>query len=452
MIFLMKYDDLKGIFKAAWEDICNDFTQCRQEFASKFEHLTNKVNTDIVDIKGRINAIDQIIERNKVTIKEASEALKKSKEEEGVVPDKLSHTQEIDNKFKSNTLLEQTHFNTNIKSTEHVTKSTENVNHNSIDLDRHLVPRDPPPVANCKNDRNISMKPQLYDGDDDLNEYLAQFEILAEINNWDYITKSLYLAGSLKGGARALLNELNRDQRRDYDSLVKVLNNRYGSAERSELYRAKLQTRIRGKDETLPELAQSIKKLTRLAYPIAHSTLISVLSLEHFIDGDIRLRLREVNPKTINEAETLAVRLETLKLADRQKGRMIRKVGEQAPDLNPVKTNNSVDNIKHLKDNFEDLKKEMSSFTKEIRDMVQNRLTNTGSVGEFKRNNPQSSNNYQHYQNRQTRNNGKFNRNWGNSTNNNFNRNYDQNTMNQGNQWRSGSGARAGHLQEGPRQ
>jgi hypothetical protein len=55
--------------------------------------------------------------------------------------------------------------------------------------------------------------------------------------------------------------------------------------ERSELYRAKLQTRIRGKDETLPELAQSIKKLTRLAYPIAHSTLISVLSLEHFIDA-----------------------------------------------------------------------------------------------------------------------------------------------------------------------
>jgi hypothetical protein len=56
------------------------------------EHLTNKVNTDIVDIKGRINAIDQIIERNKVTIKEASEALKRSKEEERVGPDKFSST------------------------------------------------------------------------------------------------------------------------------------------------------------------------------------------------------------------------------------------------------------------------------------------------------------------------------------------------------------------------
>ena len=123
------------------------------------------------------------------------------------------------------------------------------------------------------------MKLQLYDGDDDLNEYLAQFEILAEINNWEYIAKSLYLAGSLKGGASALPNALDRDQRRDYDSLVRVLKNRYGSAERSELHRAKLQTRIRGKDETLPELAPSIKKLTRLAYPIAHSTLINFLSL-----------------------------------------------------------------------------------------------------------------------------------------------------------------------------
>jgi hypothetical protein len=276
--------------------------------------LTNKVNTDIVDIKGRINAIDQIIERSKVTIKEASDALKRSKEVERVVSDELSQTQEVENKLKSNTLLGQTQFNTNTNSTEHV-------NHNSIDLDRHLVPRDSPPVVNCRNNRNISMKPQLYDGDDDFNEYLAQFEMLADINNWDYITKSLYLAGSLKGGARALLNELDRDQRRNYDSLVKVLYNIYGSAERSELYRAKLQTRIRGKDETLPELALSIKKLTRLAYPIAHSTLISVLSLEHFIDaipdGDIRLHLREVNTKNINEAETLAVRLENLKIAER---------------------------------------------------------------------------------------------------------------------------------------
>jgi hypothetical protein len=50
--------------------------------------------TDIVDIKGRVNAIDQIIEQNKVTIKKASDALKRSKEEERVLSDELSLTQE----------------------------------------------------------------------------------------------------------------------------------------------------------------------------------------------------------------------------------------------------------------------------------------------------------------------------------------------------------------------
>lgn len=32
---------------------------------------------------------------------------------------------------------------------------------------------------------DVKMKPQLFDGSGDLEEYLAQFEILAEINNWD---------------------------------------------------------------------------------------------------------------------------------------------------------------------------------------------------------------------------------------------------------------------------
>jgi hypothetical protein len=43
--------------------------------------------------------------------------------------------------------------------------------------------------------------------------------------------------------------------------------------------------------------------------------------------------------------------------------RMIRKVGEQALDLNPVKINNSENNIKHLKDNFQELKKERVNFS-----------------------------------------------------------------------------------------
>jgi hypothetical protein len=196
-----------------------------------------------------------------------------------------------------------------------------NINQNHTVLDNLQINRGLSSNVNIRERRNVSLKPQLYEGDEDLDEYLSQFEILAEINGWDYVTKSLYLAGSLKGGARALLNE--QESRKDYNSLIRVLHTRYGSAEKSELFRAKLQTRTRGKSESLPELAQSIKKLTRQAYPSAQSSLTSGLALEHFIDaipdGNLRLRLRESNPKSIHQAETLAVRLETLKLAERQK-------------------------------------------------------------------------------------------------------------------------------------
>ena len=69
-------------------------------------------------------------------------------------------------------------------------------------------------------------------------------------------------------------------------------------------------SRIKQKAETIPELAQAIKKLTRQAYPKAGLDVIEALALDHFIDGqpepEIRLRLREVGPKSLSEAETIA--------------------------------------------------------------------------------------------------------------------------------------------------
>lgn len=60
--------------------------------------------------------------------------------------------------------------------------------------------------------------------------------------------------------------------------------------------------------------------MTRKAYPDASTEIIETLALDYFIDSltdsDIRLRLQECCPKTIVEAETIAVRLETHKLVD----------------------------------------------------------------------------------------------------------------------------------------
>lgn len=120
------------------------------------------------------------------------------------------------------------------------------------------------------------MKHQQYDGKDDWDEYVTQFDILSDINRWSYESKSLYFAGSLKGQARAILNELSPSERRGYDKLVKVLSNRFGTTNRAEMYRARLQSKTRNRDESILELAQTIRKLTRQPYPNASSNLLDV--------------------------------------------------------------------------------------------------------------------------------------------------------------------------------
>jgi hypothetical protein len=101
------------------------------------------------------------------------------------------------------------------------------------------------------------------------------------------------------------------------------MNRRFGSLGRAELFRAQLKNRIKGNHESISELAQSIKKLTRLAYPTTDQSMLNILSVDQFIDAlpdpGLRLRLREANPRDINEAEILAIRLETHRMADAQR-------------------------------------------------------------------------------------------------------------------------------------
>ena len=105
--------------------------------------------------------------------------------------------------------------------------------------------------------------------------------------------------------------------------MVQILNLRFGSLNRTEIYKANLQTRVKRRDESISELAQSIKKLTRQAYPNAPASVTSTLARDHFIDAlpdsDVRLRIRETQAKDIAEAEILALRLEAYRVTDRQK-------------------------------------------------------------------------------------------------------------------------------------
>ena len=109
------------------------------------------------------------------------------------------------------------------------------------------------------------VKPGTYDGTESWSDYLIQFNLIAEYCHWRDYEKSLQLAIHLRGTAQGVLADLRQVQRTNFTSLTSALAARFEPVQQSELHRVKLKIRVRRKGETLPELAQDVKKLIRLA-------------------------------------------------------------------------------------------------------------------------------------------------------------------------------------------
>ena len=222
---------------------------------------------------------------------------------------------------------------------------------------------------------------------------------------------------------------------------------------KAEIYRAQLKNRVRQRGETVPELAQNIRKLTRQAYPAANSDLIDTLALDHFIDSlldsEIRIRLRECSPKTIQEAETLAVKMEAQRIVDRQRSKAVGSVTtESADDTGETdEMSKLAKTVNSLVDKVEKLQNRQGS-----RDSQHKGGNNSQNKAYFHQNRSQRPNSNFSYRNRYRGNNWQNN---GNQNRNNFSRsgeqrNYGFNQSNnafrqqqQGNENRSSLGAEA---------
>ena len=168
-----------------------------------------------------------------------------------------------------------------------------------------------------------TVKTPQYDGTSSWPDYLVQFEMVAELNDWDDYAMAMSLATNLRGTAQSVLGDLNDHERHDYESLVACLNQRFGPEHQTEMFRAILHNRTRQPEETLPDLAHEIRKLVRLAYPTGERVIIETIALEHFINAlsepDTKWRIQQTRPQTLDQAVRIAVELEAFQTANRQK-------------------------------------------------------------------------------------------------------------------------------------
>ena len=214
-------------------------------------------------------------------------------------------------------------------------------------------------------------KPAVFDGRSSWEAYVTQFEIVAEINQWDGPDKAAFLATSLRGPALTVLSNLPSESRVDYPSLVAALESRFGNKKQSELHRMKLRNRVRRRDETLPELAEDIERLARLAYPEAPVEVLETLTKDQFTDAlnddETRLRVAQARPTSLRAALGIALEIESFSLAARRRVRPVRTVHESSTKAN---TESFVDPFEEtLKRNSEFLA-ELKKTTSELREVV----------------------------------------------------------------------------------
>ena len=95
---------------------------------------------------------------------------------------------------------------------------------------------------------------------------------------------------------------------------------------------------MKRREESLPELAEDIERLTRLAYPDAAEPMIAVLAKDQFINSlpeeDMWLRIRQSRPGNLRQALEAALELESYVAASRR-SRPVREVLLEGPERGP---------------------------------------------------------------------------------------------------------------------
>ena len=183
-------------------------------------------------------------------------------------------------------------------------------------------------------------KPATYDGSSSWKYHLVQFELVADLNRWPEDIKALELAASLRGVAQGVLSDLPADQRKHYTSLVNRLTARFEPENQSEIYRARLKTRIRKKDEDLGTLAQEISHLVRKAYPSVSIEMQDRFALDAFIDAlndsDMEWAVHQGHPVSLQDASKVAHEYEAFRTGRGRKNILVRGRIQGIQKENPV--------------------------------------------------------------------------------------------------------------------
>ncbi len=213
---------------------------------------------------------------------------------------------------------------------------------------------------------------------DDFQTWVERFELWADMMGLDDAGKMKWFPTLLGDAAFALfktleekpVNETVKEEGKPattetvsekYARVKKLFMDAFQSAVLVDAFRAQLASRKRQKGENLAVFAGELKRLVARAYPKYNEEALKDVVLTHFCDGlSFGKKIRNKDPKTIEEAITKAVKYELL-----HGDSAVASSASACAVETPVDTKQKSDD-----DRFEKLAEEMRNMQKEFREVM----------------------------------------------------------------------------------
>lgn len=148
-------------------------------------------------------------------------------------------------------------------------------------------------------------------------DWSEQFDLAADVNNWDDSLKLKFMSLLLSGRARDIYSGIPAEAKSNYLLLKAAMTRCLEPSDSDDWSRAAFAGRRRLHNETAREFGNVLRRLAVRAYPTADEGTRDLLARDHFIThfatGDFRISLRSAKPDTLESAISLAAEMELLR-------------------------------------------------------------------------------------------------------------------------------------------